>query len=310
MLRTSLIGAGLVMVAAIPLWITLPGLSYLVEIIAAMAILALVIGQKWTAIPPAALVALALGFMIFPDLLPGPLFIALWVKVVFPPMILGFLIAHGARAGKAFVLAGAVTAGVMIYLYSQGAIILNQQMDQFGLTIGKMLTDPMAAQGHGAETIADVQDKVVYTMTLVKRILPGILAVSGLAQLFIAFVLIEWYFTRRDSFFPGFGPFLFWKIPEPFLYLTGATLVTRLLASGFWQIAADNILFVLALIYAIGGLAMVEHALRRLRLPLLVKIIFYIGLLLMQVPGLIMTAVVGLFDSYFDFRRVRAHTLG
>ena len=87
-------------------------------------------------------------------------------------------------------------------------------------------------------------------------------------------------------------------------------LVARLINADGVKIAADNILLVLSFFYAVCGLALIEHLLRKLQLPTFIKIIFYFGLLLMQVPGMIIASIAGLFDSYFDFRKVRAHTLG
>ncbi|MDD4051784.1 MAG: DUF2232 domain-containing protein, partial [candidate division Zixibacteria bacterium] len=93
-------------------------------------------------------------------------------------------------------------------------------------------------------------------------------------------------------------------------YLLGLILGIRLTMHGPGLAVVDNVLLILALAYAVCGLALMEHLLRRLQMPRFVKIVFYVGLLLMQIPGLIIMALVGLFDSYFDFRRVRAHTLG
>jgi len=93
-------------------------------------------------------------------------------------------------------------------------------------------------------------------------------------------------------------------------YLLGVVLLARLLFNEEVRLVADNLLFMLSFIYAVGGLSLIEHLLRKLKLPLLVKILFYFGLLLMQLPGLIVACLAGLFDSYFDFRRVRAHSLG
>jgi uncharacterized protein YybS (DUF2232 family) len=115
---------------------------------------------------------------------------------------------------------------------------------------------------------------------------------------------------RRESYFPGFGPFIYWKLPEKLLYLAGVVFLIRLVGSGPFEIAADNVILVLAFIYSVTGLALIEHQLRRLKLPVMIRVVFYLGLLLLQLPGLIMTAIAGLFDSHFDFRKVKAHTLG
>jgi len=42
----------------------------------------------------------------------------------------------------------------------------------------------------------------------------------------------------------------------------------------------------------------------------MLRVFFYIGLIFLQLPGLILAAVVGFIDSYFDFRKVRARIIG
>ena len=204
----------------------------------------------------------------------------------------------------------AVTAAAVLLFDRQGAALLNEMMDGLGKTLTTLLETNLKTQGYSPETITETLDKVTGGMTLVKRLLPGIMILSGLGQLFIGFVAVDLYYTRRDKYFPGFGPFAYWKMPEGLVYLLGLTLAIRLTMHGPGLAVVDNVLLILALAYSLCGLALIEHLLRRLQLPLLVKIIFYLGLLLMQIPGMIVTALLGLFDSYFDFRKVRAHTLG
>jgi hypothetical protein len=305
-----ILAAGLLLLVVQPFWVLLPGVSYVMEIMAIVVILATVVELRAILAVAAALSGLVIGVVMSSTLLPVNLFFPLWAKAVLPALTLGVLVARGRGAGIAFTAAAVIAGAAMLILYIQGAAAINHQLDLFRTSMERMLTVPLAAQGYSAETVNEMSDKLAVIFRVLARLMPAMLIMSAIGQLFIAFLIVDWYYTRRDTFFPGFGSFIYWKMPEIFLYLVAVAVVIRAMATPFWQQTADNLLFMMALVYAVAGLSLVENWLRRIRLPLFVKIIFYVGLVLMQAPGLVLMALIAVFDSYFDFRRVKAHTLG
>jgi hypothetical protein len=301
---------GAILGVTMPLWMALPVAGYLLEIALAAALIMAAIERRLWIVLGGTLVGLALAAL--PTVGPAPmgLFLPMWLKAVAGPMIVGLLMQGGGSAPRSFMAGAAVTAAAVLLFYWQGAALLNEMMNGLGKTLTTLLDTNLKTQGYSPETITEALDKVTGGVTLVKRLLPGVMILSGLGQLFIGFAVVNLYYTRRDKYFPGFGPFAYWKMPEGLVYLLGLALAIRLIMHGPGLAVVDNMLLILALAYSVCGLALIEHLLRRLQLPLLVKIIFYLGLLLMQIPGMIVTALLGLFDSYFDFRKVRAHTLG
>lgn len=301
---------GAILGATIPLWMVLPVAGYLLEIALATTLIMAAIERRLWLVLGGAVIGLALGAAPSIGPAPMPLYLPMWLKVVIGPAIVGLVIQAGRPASRAFLAGAAATAAAVMLFYWSGTAVLNEMMLGLEKTLTTMVDTNLKTQGYGAETMADVLDKVGVVAALMRRLLPGIMILSGLGQLFIGFMAVDLYYTRRDRYFPGFGPFTFWKMPEGLVYLLGLALAIRLTAHGPGLAVVDNVLLILAVAYAVCGLALMETLLRRLQLPLLVKIIFYVGLLLMQVPGMIIMALLGLFDSYFDFRRVRAHTLG
>jgi uncharacterized protein YybS (DUF2232 family) len=65
---------------------------------------------------------------------------------------------------------------------------------------------------------------------------------------------------------------------------------------------ADNCLIILALFYCVTGLALIEHAFRRMGLPKGMRFAAYLLLFLLQVAGFFMTALLGFVDSFVDWR--------
>lgn len=304
------ISFGVFLAVTLPYWVVIPAAGYLLEVILAIILIWGVVEKHLKILIGACVIGLIVGALSGPSILPFNLFFPLWLKAILPPILLGLLIIRGWQAGKSFVLAAVAIAGFVMITYGQGAELFNQQIDLLRESVKSMITGTLTTQGYSSEVIVDTVDKLGYMAGLLKRLLPGLLIMSSIGQLFVSFIAVEWYFTRRDSYFPGFGPFIYWKIPEKLLYFLGLVLIARLINDSVIKMAADNILFILSFFYAVCGLALIEHLLRRLQLPMFMKIIFYFGLFLMQLPGLIAASIIGLFDSYFDFRKVKAHILG
>jgi len=321
--RKIIVALAVTLTVFLPYWSALPlvigflpaqaalgAIVYLLEVLLMIVLVMGVIDGRRKLLFGAAGLSLLLGIVPGLGVMPPSLYLPVWIKAVFPAMALGLLIDHGYGAGKSFIAASAILGAAMLLVYFQSSPALAEQSQAARANVENLVTGPMTASGYNQEAINTMVDQLVFFMRLVMRLLPGLLIMSGVGQLFLAFLLADWYFTRRDSYFPGFGPFIYWKIPEKLLYLLGAVLIIRLIAGGGAEMAADNAIFVLLVCYAVCGLSLIEHFLRRLRLPVLVRVIFYVGLTFMHIPGLIATSVAGLFDSYFDFRKVRAHTLG
>lgn len=315
--------AAVVLAVTLPYWTALPllvdfvpaqavlgAMVYVLELVfMALLIMAVIEGRIRLM-----LVSVVIGFVF--GAIPGPapvplaIFLPVWLKAVIPAMVLGLMINHGRRAWQSFFAAALLMAVFILMIYFQGGQQLAEQTGNLRESIEGVLIGPMTSSGYSAEAINNLVDQLFFFMQLVIRLLPGLLILSGAGQLFVALLCADWYYTRRDSYFPGFGPFTYWKMPEKLLYLLGMVLIIRLVFGGGIQVVTDNAVFILAIAYAVCGLALIEHLLRRLRLPVLIRVIFYVGLTFMHIPGLVVTSIAGLFDSYFDFRKVRAHTLG
>jgi uncharacterized protein YybS (DUF2232 family) len=298
------------MIDFLPAQAILGAIVYLLEVVLMIALMVAVIENRVRLIVVAAATAFILGAM--PGMAPLPLsaFLPLWLKALVPAAAMGYMINHGWRAGKSFAAAAVLMAVFIFMIFIQSSQALTGQTEGFRSSIENMVTGPMAASGYDTEAINTMVDQMLVFLKILTRLFPGLIIMSGIGQLFLAFLSAEWYYTRRDSYFPGFGRFIFWKMPEKLLYLLGAILIIRLTIGGGLELVADNAAVILFICYAVTGLALIEHYLRKLRLPVLVRIVFYIGLGFMHIPGLMATSIAGLFDSYFDFRKVRAHTLG
>ncbi len=129
---------------------------------------------------------------------------------------------------------------------------------------------------------------------------------AGVGQLFLGWVGLMLLFRVLGRFQPVLIGFSYWKMPYNYIYIVGATILLRLIGNESMRIVADNALLFMGFFYAVFGLSVFEYYLKKIKLSLLFRIIFYIAFL----PGALFAVFVGLFDSYFDFRKVRARIIG
>jgi uncharacterized protein YybS (DUF2232 family) len=275
------------------------------------ALIAMVVDGRLKLIAASAMIGFVVGVMPGTASMQAPVFIPLWLKAVIPAVILGVLINRGSKAGWSFAAAAGLIAVFVFIMYLQRSQVIIDFVNEINDSVEHLLTGT-AGGASDTKTINRFIDEAQFVTRVFVRLLPGMMILSGIMQLFIAFLAAEWYFTRRDGYFSGFGRFIYWKVPEKVLYFLGVVLIVRLSTGGAAEAAADNVAFVIMTAYSVCGLALIEFGLRKLRLSVAVRVLFYLGLgvLLIQVFGLIATAIAGMFDSYFDFRKVRARTIG
>lgn len=146
---------------------------------------------------------------------------------------------------------------------------------------------------------AERSDAVVTIESIMRRLLPGELIVSELTPVAIGGAL----FLRSSNALQG-GPGLLPSLRVPFGLMPVLTvaLVTRLLLDEPAARWADNLLFVLALVYLMGGIAMVSFVMRFYQLPLLFRVGAWLLTLLFVPVSFPLLIVGGLTDSFLDFR--------
>ncbi|MFZ5980051.1 MAG: DUF2232 domain-containing protein [Candidatus Zixiibacteriota bacterium] len=140
-------------------------------------------------------------------------------------------------------------------------------------------------------------------MDLVFRLIPAAMIMGTVTQFSIGLMI---FFSRGvDSFISDrlLPAFHFWKMPFWFVTVVIVSVLMRVLGGDTLQIIADNLLFVLAIYYCVTGLALGEYVIRRLRMSTLMRVLYYIMLLISSIYGFIIFALLGFIDSFKDWRR-------
>jgi uncharacterized protein YybS (DUF2232 family) len=93
-----------------------------------------------------------------------------------------------------------------------------------------------------------------------------------------------------------------WKAPEVLIWIVIASGLMFLLPSDVSQVAALNLLIVLGSVYFLQGLAIAAFYFERWNMPFFLRSLIYAIMVLQQFASLA-TALLGLFDMWFDFRK-------
>jgi hypothetical protein len=145
---------------------------------------------------------------------------------------------------------------------------------------------------------------------LFHRFFAGLVICWAAAMNIAAYYFAGMMIRKEGGFCRELRDFVLWKLGVHSMILLAFALV-------FWVIGikgtmpfADNLLFILGVSYMVVGLAVIEYYLKRRRIHAALRIAFYVILFLSGWVGGLLAAVLGLVDSHFDFRRVRAQQIG
>ncbi len=148
-----------------------------------------------------------------------------------------------------------------------------------------------------------MESTLLESVPLIVRIIPGVLisCVIGISWLNL---LVSRRYCRAVAIECCVSDKLtLWKSPEFIVWFVIAGGLMVLLPVGDLKLPGINVLLVMGTIYFLQGLAIVAFYFERWKMPLYVKGFVYAVMFLQQFASLAV-AVLGLFDVWFDFRKL------
>ena len=161
-------------------------------------------------------------------------------------------------------------------------------------TMARAWTDSLRQTGADAESIRALQASVEEAGTLATTYAPGLVTVF-----WIAVAAPAYFLGRRLARLPG--SFSDFRIPPVFAGLFVISGAAAVLARGAWRHAAADVLAPLVVLYFLAGLSIITHFAQRFLRMRILRAAFYVAASV--APFSALTAGLGLFDWYFDFRR-------
>ncbi|MEW5797175.1 MAG: DUF2232 domain-containing protein [Candidatus Zixiibacteriota bacterium] len=158
--------------------------------------------------------------------------------------------------------------------------------------------------GYHPDAVTDYATQLENVIHTVTRLIPAATLMNLLVQFTVGFL----WLLGRDFAAAGspaaLAPFARWKVPFTLTPVLIVAALGRLFGGELVALVADNLLMMLSVFYCVGGLALIAHALRRLRMPLAIRVVFYIALTLTGLLGYLGSVLLGFVDSFADWRKV------
>ena len=226
-------------------------------------------------------------------------------------LLLGFLLGLGMRRGwsleRTVGTAGglAFTVGLVVFWFSYGG------GTEASTSIERDLHDAvgMILQQYGASSADNqlVEEALQKLLPFLLKLLPGAALASTLMACWLNLLVAKRYCRVRQLPLPSWPDWSQWKAPELLVWVVIASGGLLLLPFGFLKIAGLNVLMVAGVIYLFQGLAIVSYFFDRWKLPQIFRAVAY-GIILIQQFFTLGAMLLGLFDIWFDFRRLSRGT--
>ncbi len=159
------------------------------------------------------------------------------------------------------------------------------------------------AAGIAEEQIRFLEESAPLLTRLMLGILPALVVSANLFALWISLLVARSILVARRLPAPAWGRLDRWKAPEALVWAVIASGVLLLVPSLPAKAVGLNGVLILGVVYFFQGIAVVAFTLRRKGVPRMLRAVLYalIGLQQLVTLGV---AVLGLFDTWFDFRKL------
>lgn len=227
----------------------------------------------------------------------------------FELLLLGTLLGNGMRKGWSVTR---VVAEAAVKVFAFGALVfwLAHRHADGGLwghleTQLRGLIASFLEQTHpGAAGSAALPTEVDAWITLLARLFPGVAMGTTIVCAWLTLYLSRKILVRRGVALPPWPPWVLWSAPEYMVWAVIAAGFLMLVSSFGAKVVGANVVIALGAVYLLQGLAITAYYFSRWRVPNLVQAFGYTLIFLQQFVSLAV-ALMGFFDTWFDFRRMK-----
>ncbi|MFO7714948.1 YybS family protein [Desulfosarcina sp.] len=230
-------------------------------------------------------------------------------------MLLGFVMSEMFEKELSVEVTVAVACGIVLgtgligmLLYSMVASTgLTALVSTYVATNLALSLDLYKSIGIPQETIDAISGSLDQIQYVLVRILPSLAAASTLFVAWTNLIAARPIMERRGLYYPDFGRLNLWRAPEPLVWGVIACGLIILLPAKEIRLIGVNGMLVLLTIYFIQGIAIVSFYFEKKKLPRIVRIVLYMMIAVQQL-FLLVIICIGLFDMWFNFRKIDTNT--
>jgi uncharacterized protein YybS (DUF2232 family) len=218
-----------------------------------------------------------------------------------PGLLMGEVMARGRGLRKGCAWAFALLAfEIGVALLFAGPFMEELALKPFTVWNSPQFQAEMRTKGLPAEQVEELHQQFLSLQPMLQVVYPAVFIIGGALMVLANATLLGRYLARRDPGWLDGGEFeeIRWPLGLSVAFVaSGLAVLAPVLRP-----AAYNVLLVLGFFYALQGFAVVAYYARRLAAPPVLRIAVMVLVLVNpwapQILGLI-----GLFDTWFDFRK-------
>lgn len=226
-----------------------------------------------------------------------------WLSVLGTSMLVGQQLKTVTSSFRVYVIGLIVLTALTLIAWYPTWQEVHALGDAAGDEMVKEFVIGLQGQGYTPEQVEQYKDTYKLLVKLSVWLTPASTVISAIVQFSLGFLWLTW---RLGQTIPALGKvqrFTHWKVPFGLTPVTGVAILVRLVGNDAMHLVADNTLLVLAVFYAICGLSFMEYTLHRVRVSIVIRILFYLLLFLTQIAGLLVMVLIGFIDSFMDWRK-------
>ncbi|MBF0629005.1 MAG: DUF2232 domain-containing protein [Magnetococcales bacterium] len=222
------------------------------------------------------------------------------------PMVAAMMIRSGWKITHCLGVAFLLAVGALLLFFAWILVMGIDFQAETALKLDAFKTSVLATiakKGGDAVLLAEARVALEPLLAMLALLLPGFV-VSGWFLLHAGNLLAARALVRQWG---GAGLFVQedlteWRLPFVLVWIFIGAAVPAYLLSGFPRMLGANLVMVLAILFFMQGMAIMQSGFRHFAVSGLLRGFFYIALFLWHQVGLIVTAL-GLFDNWVDFRK-------
>jgi uncharacterized protein YybS (DUF2232 family) len=187
---------------------------------------------------------------------------------------------------------------VLALIETKGELVRQIEQD-----LQNVISATLKQIGGSSPDTGELESRLLATVPLIVRIIPGVLISCTLGICWFNLLICRRYCRAAGAEFCVLEDLTLWKAPEFMVWFVIAGGLMLLLPVGGLKVPGFNLLIVMGTIFFLQGLAIVAFYFERWKSPFYVKGLVYTVLFLQQFASMAV-AILGLFDVWFDFRRL------
>lgn len=221
---------------------------------------------------------------------------------------MGVLLGHGLRSkwstekvvglSSLFVIGIAGLFAILAFIESNGGLVGLMEQD-----LREVISATLKQFGGSSIENTEVEGNLLEYVPLIVRMIPGVLISGAILIAWLNLLISRRYCRTAAAEYCVVDRLTLWKAPEFFVWFLIAGGLMIILPVGDLRLPGINVVVVMGALYFLQGLAIVAFFFERWKMPFFIKGFVYAVLFLQQFASMVVAAL-GLFDVWFDFRKL------